>query len=79
MSLLKKHNVWKLVKDHQAIDTKWVYKVKKYADGTTNKIKACLIARGFTQSYGTDYFKTFAPVIRHTSLRFLFALTVKKK
>ena len=28
------------------------------------KVKACLVARGFTQSYGIDYQETFVPIAK---------------
>jgi len=45
-----------------------------------NKIvrKSRLVVRGFEQIYGLDYFDTFAGVIRHTTLRVLLALAVKR-
>ncbi len=39
------------------------------------KYKARLIAKGFTQKEGVDYFETFAPVTNHVILRLMFALS----
>lgn len=38
------------------------------------KYKARSIAKGFTQTPGVDYFETFSPVVRRSSLRTLLAL-----
>ncbi|GEQ71883.1 hypothetical protein JCM33374_g5569 [Metschnikowia sp. JCM 33374] len=38
-----------------------------------------LVAKGFTQVPGVDYGETFSPVIKHTSLRLLFAIASKEK
>jgi hypothetical protein len=49
---LKHH---KLLHSDRPITLKWVFKIKFHADGTFNKFKARLCARGFTQRAGTDY------------------------
>ncbi len=61
----------------KAVGSKWVYKVKTGADGSIERYKARLVARGFSQSYGTDYDETFSPVVRQESLRVLIALSVQ--
>lgn len=73
---LLKNNVWKLVDrpcDKNVIKCKWVYKLKR-DDSGKDSYKARLVARGFSQQQGVDYSDTFSPVVRHTTLRTLFAL-----
>ena len=55
------------------IGTKWVLKEKKATSLTPAKLKARLVARGFTQIFGVNYKKTHAPVARTASMRSLFA------
>ena len=43
------------------ITAKWVFAWKTDSDGYITKAKARLIASGFGQQLGADYFNTFAP------------------
>ena len=43
-------------------------------DGTIEKFKARLVIQGFKQKSGIDYFDTYAPVARISTIRLLIAL-----
>jgi hypothetical protein len=78
---LQHNNTWTLVKlpaDCKAIGSKWVYKKKINSDGTVERFKARLCAKGFTQQEGIDYNETFAPVVKYKSLRIVLAVVVNK-
>lgn len=81
---LQENNVWTTVsmkdipKASNLVDSKWVFKIKWKADGTLDRFKAQLVARGFTQSEGIDYHEIFAPVLRLTTLRILLSIAVQK-
>ncbi|KAG7547628.1 Zinc finger CCHC-type [Arabidopsis suecica] len=53
---------------------KWIFKKKMKVDGTIDKFKARLVVQGFRQKEGIDYFDTYAPVIRISSIRLLIGL-----
>ena len=57
------------------ISTTWVFKAKPNADGTIERLKARLCARGFLQQYGKDFLNTFAPVARLSTIRLQVALS----
>jgi hypothetical protein len=59
------------------VSTKWVFTVKVKADNTLDRFKARLVARGFSQIYGIDYFETFAPTVRMDILRMFLAIAAK--
>ena len=56
------------------VTCKWVFKVKLNIDGSLEKLKARLVARGFTQKYGIDYADTFAPTVRSDTIRTVLAI-----
>jgi transposase InsO family protein len=73
---LREHGTWELTqlpRGRKAIGTKWVFRRKLEADGTT-RYKARLVAQGFSQREGVDYNETFAPVLHYKTLRVFLAL-----
>ena len=55
---LMNNKTWHLVprpKGKNIVGYKWVYKIKRKADGTIDRYKARLVAKGFKQQYGIDY------------------------
>ncbi|GJY31823.1 retrotransposon protein, putative, ty1-copia subclass [Tanacetum coccineum] len=61
------------------VSCKWLFKIKEGIEGVQNpRYKARLVAHGFTQRAGIDYNEVFSPVVRHTSIRVILALTACK-
>lgn len=77
LNALKKNKTWELVEkaNGYCIDSKWIFRIKK--EPGKIRYKARLVARGFSQIKGVNYNETFAPVIRHSTLRLLLALAVE--
>ena len=74
---LQANSTWveeKVPKGTNLVSTKWVFTVKLQVDGTIERFKARLVARGFSQVYGEDYTETFAPTVRMDTLRIFLAI-----
>ncbi|GKA84291.1 zinc finger, CCHC-type containing protein [Tanacetum coccineum] len=56
------------------VGCKWIFKRKLKVDGTIEKFKARLVIQGFKQKSGIDYFDTYAPVARISTIRLLIAI-----
>jgi hypothetical protein len=56
------------------ITCKLVYKIKSRSDGSFERYKARLVARGFQQEHGRDYDKTFAHVAHMTTIHTLLVV-----
>ncbi|KAI0999804.1 hypothetical protein K3495_g8395 [Podosphaera aphanis] len=56
------------------VTSKWVFTVKMNSDGTVERFKVKLVARGFTQEYGVDFTETFAPTVQMATLRSFFVV-----
>nr|GEX11236.1 zinc finger, CCHC-type [Tanacetum cinerariifolium] len=53
---------------------KWIFKRKLKVDGTIKKFKARLVIQRFKQKSEIDYFDTYAPVARISTIRLLIAI-----
>ena len=79
---LKRNEVWELVdrpEDANIVSNRWVLKIKRKPDGSIDRYKARLVARGFSQIYGLDYHETYAQVVAATPTRLLMAYAAQKQ
>lgn len=77
---LKSNETWSLVKPpkgEKILYCKWVYRLKYKSDGTADRYKARLCAKGYLQRKGIDFNETFSPVVRYDSITVLIALAAE--
>jgi len=78
---LKANNTWEIVDlfhNKIYIGCKWVYKIKRKANGKIEIYKARLVAKGYTQCKGIKYIDTYLPVARLTTMRTILVIVVIK-
>lgn len=79
---IEKNDTWTLTElppGEKVIGLKWIFKLKKDAEGKIIKYKARLVAKGYTQEHVIDFDEVYAPVTRLETVRLLLALAAKNK
>ncbi|CAI7813449.1 unnamed protein product [Closterium sp. NIES-54] len=59
------------------VDGMWIFRVK-WPPGTPPAFKACYVARGFSQREGVDFFQTFSPTPKMTTLWVLLHIAAQR-
>ncbi|CAI7784565.1 unnamed protein product [Closterium sp. NIES-54] len=59
------------------VDGMWIFRVKR-PPGSPPAFKARYIARGFSQRQGVDFFQTFSPTLKMTTLRVLLHVAAER-
>jgi len=77
-----KNNTWKIVDcplNKNIIECRMILNNKYKPDGSIERRKAQLVAKGYSQRPGVDFRETFAPVTRMSSIRMISALAVQHR
>ena len=72
-----KNHTWDLCslpKGRKLVRCKWLYRPKFAVDGSIDKYKARIIAKGFFQVEGIDYIETFSPITKMNSIHLVLSL-----
>lgn len=81
LQALEENNTWTLTPlppGKRPIGCKWIFKTTLNSDGSVERYKARLVARGYTQIEGLDFHETFAPVAKLVTVRCVLAITASR-
>jgi len=79
---LHNNNTWNLVSRSSAqnlVGCKWVFRIKRNSDGSTDRYKARLVAKGFHQHPGCDVIETFSSVVKPVTIQIVLTLAVRQR
>lgn len=81
INAMTRTGTWDLVPAEQAqnvVGCRWVFRIKRLPDGSVERYKSRLVAKGFHQRPGVDFEETYSPVIKHATIRLVLDVAVKK-
>ena len=66
-----------LLAGRKLVGCKWVLRKKYQADGSLDKYKTRLVAKGFTQQPDMDFVDTYSPVAKFALVRLIMVVAAK--
>lgn len=80
MEAIMSNKTWELCalpEGKKTVGLKWIYKTKLNAEGQVLKLKARIVAKGYSQQQGIDYEEVFSPVARLETVRLVLAFAAQ--
>ena len=77
-----KNHTWDVVDSSghfNVVGCKWVFTIKRNADGSIDRFKARLVAKRFNQRPGVDYTETSSPVVKPATIILVLSTSVSKR
>ena len=56
------------------VGCKWVFKLKLNSDGSISRYKAKLVAKGFHQQVGVNFYETLCPVVKPADVHEIYTI-----
>lgn len=82
LDAMDSNQTWSVVslpKGKNSIGCSWIYKIKHKVDGSVERYKTRLVAKGYTHQEGLDYFETFSLVARMVTVKILLTIIFSKQ
>ena len=74
---LVENNVWSLLKnDEKPVGSRWHFAFKFGPDGDMGRYKARFVGKCFSQVSGKDFYETYSPTTRLSTIRILMCLAI---
>ena len=73
----RQNHTWTLVprpSHKNIVGCRWVFKTKLLPNGSIERYKVRLVAKGYTQQADLDFNETFSPIIKPATVRFILSL-----
>jgi hypothetical protein len=65
--------------DRLVVENRWILRVKTNLDGSVDKFKTRLVAKGYSQKTDIDYTEIFSPFVRFDTIRVMLSVAAKLK
>ena len=60
--------------DMHILGCRWIFRIKRNADGTVKCLRSRLVVKGYDQEEGIDYLDTYSPVVKSPTIRAILHL-----